>query len=163
LWWAMTCAWENPCWRSPIKWFFILSDNYEPRASQYPTTSLPWQTSPCLFLCYGLRYINWHRLGSWHGRFAMKDFWQLHLINILANVLEILVFIFTSWLDYGNSNKIHFPFFLFNVSFCLWCFRFYCVDNNNLCISYGITFVLFFGPKLQLNQKNMDIGCEVRT
>jgi hypothetical protein len=65
-------------------------------------------------------------------------------------------------LDFGNSNKTFFPFFLFNVPFCLWCFHFYCVDNN-FCMSCGITLILFFGSKLQLNLKNMDIRWEVRT
>jgi hypothetical protein len=35
----------------------------QPKACRYPTITLPWQTSPCLFLCSGFRYINWHRLG----------------------------------------------------------------------------------------------------
>ncbi len=130
----------------------------------YPTTSLPWQTSLCLFLCSGLRYINWHRLGSWYGyKFIRKDLWQLYLIDILANVLEILMLIFAPWLDFGNPNKTFFPFFLFNVSFCSWCFHIYCVGNNNYCISCGITFFLSFNQKLQLNLKTMDIRCEVKT
>ncbi len=158
----MTYAGKSPCQRSPIKWAFILLDNYEPNACQYPTISLPWQTSPCLFLCFGLRYINWHRFGSRYGCFAMNFFWQLRLIDIPTNVLEILMLIFAPWLDFENSNKNKFSFFLFNVSFCLQCFRFCCVDNK-FNISFRIIFVLSFGPKLQLNLKNMDIGCEVRT
>jgi hypothetical protein len=35
--------------------------------------------------------------------------------------------------------------------------------DNKFNISFRIIFVLSFGPKLQLNLKNMDIGCEVRT
>jgi hypothetical protein len=116
------------------------------------------------FLCFGLRYINWHRLGFRYGyNFVMKDLWQPHLIDILANVLEILVFIFSPWSNFGNPNKTFFPFFLFNVSFYLWCFHIYCVDNNNFCISCGITFDLSSNQKLQLNLKTMDIRCEVKT
>jgi hypothetical protein len=144
----MTCARESPCWRSPIKWAFILSDNCEPRVCQYPTTTLPWQTSPCLFLCSRLRYINWYKLGFRYGCFAMKDCWQPRLIDIQTIVLEILVLIFAPWLDFGNSNKKKFAFFLLKVSFCLWCFYLCCVDNN-FCMSCGIIFVFFFFcPKL---------------
>jgi hypothetical protein len=160
----MTCAEENPCKRSLIKWVFIFFDNYEPRACRYPTTSLAWQTSLCLFLHSRLRYINWHRIGSRYGyKFVMKNLWQSCLIDIPTNVLQTLMFIFAPWLDFGNSNKKQFPFFLFNISFFLWCFCIYCVDNNNFCISCGITFVLFSGQKLQLNLKTMDIRCEVKT
>jgi hypothetical protein len=160
----MTCARESPCQRNLVKWALILLDNYEPRAWWSPTTSLPWQTSPCFFLCFGLRYINWHRLGFRYGyNFVMKDLWQPHLIDILANVLEILVFIFSPWSNFGNPNKTFFPFFLFNVSFYLWCFHIYCVDNDNFCISCGITFDLSSNQKLQLNLKTMDIRCEVKT
>ncbi len=163
LWWSMTCAGESPCWKSPIKWAFILSNNCEPKVCQYPTTTLPWQTSLCLFLCSGLRYINWDKLGSRYGCFAMKNRWQLRLVDIMAIVSEILVLIFAPWLDSGNSNKTFFAFLLLNVSFCLWCFHLCCVDNNNFCMSCGIILVLFSGPKLQLNMKNMDMRCEVRT
>jgi hypothetical protein len=77
-----------------------------------------WHTSPCLFLHSGLRYINWHRLGFKYGyKFVMKNLWQSCLIDIPANVLEILMLIFAPWLDFGNSNKTFFPFFLFNVPF----------------------------------------------
>jgi hypothetical protein len=92
----------------------------------------------------------------------MKDHWQPRLIDILAYVLEILVFIFAPWLDSKNSNITFSPFFFFNVSFCLWCLCFCCVDNNNFYMSCGIILVMFFGPKLQLNLKNMDMKCEVR-
>jgi hypothetical protein len=105
LWWSMTCAGENPCWRSPIKWTFILLDNCEPRVCQYLTTTLPWQTSLCLFLCLRLKYINWYKLGFRYGCFAMKDHWQPRLIDISTIILEILVLIFAPWLDSKNSNK----------------------------------------------------------
>ncbi len=92
-----------------------------------------------------MRYINWYKLGSRYGCFAMKERWQSRLINILAIVLEILVLIFAPWLDFGNSNKKSIAFFLLNVSFCLWCFHLCCVENNNFCMSYGIILVIFFG------------------
>jgi hypothetical protein len=59
-------------------------------------------------------------------------------------------------LDTRNSNIIISPFFFFNVSSCLWCFHFCCVDNNNFCMSCGITFVMSSNPKLQLNLKIVD-------
>jgi hypothetical protein len=62
-----------------------------------------------LFLCFGLRYINWHRLGSKYGCFAMKDLWQLRLIDIPTNVLEILVFIFAPWWILQTSTNFFSP------------------------------------------------------
>jgi hypothetical protein len=140
LWWTMICARESPYQRSPIKWTFILSNDSEPRAGWYLTTSLwSWQTSLYLFLCFGLWYINWHRLRSKYGCFAMKDLWQSCLIDILANVLEILVLIFAPWLDFAKSNKIFSPFLLFNVSFCLWCF---CLWTTFACHVESLLFYL---------------------
>jgi hypothetical protein len=50
----------------------------------------------------------------------MKDFWQSHLVDILAIVFQILVICCDCWLDYGNSIMGFFPFHLVDVSWTLF-------------------------------------------
>ncbi len=160
LWCAITWEGDKHCLISFMRCAFIASESYEPKVCPNSRTLFPWHISPNLFLCSTCRYIDWQIIWSKYGYFAIKDLWQPCLMDILAIVFPILVFRCDCWLDFGNSNKIFFPFLLMDVSWTSFHFRFCCVDRRSLCMFVGRTLVLFLGPKLQENLDNNDIGNE---
>ncbi len=83
---------------------------------------------------------------SKYGCFAMKALWQPHLVDIPNNFSPIQVFCYDCWLDYGNSNKFVFPFFLVDALFNLFCFHFFYVFWSSFCMCFR-TIGSIFGSK----------------
>ncbi len=99
--------------------------------------SCPMANQPSLFIC-----------------FAMKDFWHLHLINILDIVFPILVLYLDNRVDLRIFVNSFFPFRLMDASLTFLHFHFCCVDSRSFCMSSRRTWVLSSSSKLQEKYKH---------
>jgi len=99
------------------------------------------QVTSSLFNSFYLTYTNVLQLSILasnfffpkYGCFATKALWQPHLVDIPNIVFPIQVFCYDCWLDYGNSSKFVFPFFLVDALFNLFCFHFFYVFWSSFC------------------------------